>query len=88
VQSPTYTYVSVYHLPNNKTIYHFDLYRIPSLDEFIVAGFDEYLYRPNSWCFIEWPEVILPLLKERTLCIALNYGQTEDIRQMILSEIK
>lgn len=88
IQSPTYTYVSVYHLPENKTVYHFDLYRINSLDEFIAAGFDEYLYRPDSWCFIEWPEVIVPLLKERLIFITLSYGKTSDTRQVSLSEIK
>ncbi len=82
ISSPTYTYVSVYHLANGKTVYHFDLYRITSVDQFIEAGFDEYLYRPDSWCFIEWPEVILPLLKERVLLIQLQYGATEDTRIM------
>lgn len=79
VQSPTYTYMSVYHLPNNRTFYHFDLYRLNSSDDFITEGFDEYLLKENSWCFIEWPEVIATLLKGQGVHVDLEYD-TEDTR--------
>jgi tRNA threonylcarbamoyladenosine biosynthesis protein TsaE len=79
VQSPTYTYMSVYRLPENKTLYHFDLYRLKTEDDFIATGFDEYLYQPNSWCFIEWPEVIDNLLKEDVCHIILDYAD-DDMR--------
>ncbi len=61
ITSPTYTYVNVYR-KNDYTYYHFDLYRLQTIDDFIQAGFDEYLYQPHSYCFIEWPEIIEPLL--------------------------
>lgn len=70
--SPTFTYVNVYNV-GDKTLYHFDLYRIRSLDEFLEQGFDEYLYAPNSWCFIEWPEVIESLLTKDVCAILLDY---------------
>jgi tRNA threonylcarbamoyladenosine biosynthesis protein TsaE len=70
--SPTFTYVNVYKV-NGHTLYHFDLYRIHSLDEFLQQGFDEYLYAPQSWSFIEWPEVIEPLLKKNVCHISLDY---------------
>ncbi len=73
VQSPTYTYVTTYLLPNNKVLYHFDLYRLSSYNEFIQAGFDEYLYEESSLCFIEWPEIITPYLPEKTAQVTLEY---------------
>ena len=74
VQSPTYTYMSIYRLPENKILYHFDLYRLKTEDDFIGTGFDEYLYKPNSWCFIEWPEVIDNLLKDDVCHIMFDYA--------------
>jgi len=74
VQSPTYTYMSVYRLPDGRTFYHFDLYRLNSLDDFLTEGFDEYFLKKNSWCFIEWPEILDPILKNTALPITLEYG--------------
>ena len=65
VTSPTFTYVNVYENQQGQIFYHFDLYRIKTVDDFIAAGFNEYLYQPNSWSLIEWPDVITPLLNER-----------------------
>ena len=70
--SPTFTYVNLYKV-DGKTLYHFDLYRINSLDGFLQQGFDEYLYQPDSWSFIEWPEVIEPLLKKEICDVKLEY---------------
>lgn len=84
VTSPTYTYVNVYRL-NGITFYHFDLYRLNSLDDFIQAGFDEYLYQPDSYCFIEWPEIIENLI-EKDLCNVIIDYDTEDSRFVIVKE--
>ena len=85
VTSPTYTYVNVYTMPNGKTVYHFDLYRIESLDDFIAAGFDEYLYAPNSICLIEWPAAIEPLLTKNVCHVTLDYHELE---QQVLNLVK
>ena len=81
VQSPTYTYMSVYRLPENRTLYHFDLYRLKTEEDFSATGFDEFLYQPNSWCFIEWPGVIENLLKEEVCHILLDYDD-DDTRML------
>lgn len=73
ITSPTFTYVNVYENERGETFYHFDLYRIGSIDEFINQGFDEYLHQPKSWSFIEWPEVIAPLLGTNVCHISLDY---------------
>jgi len=77
IQSPTYTYVTVYALPNARRLYHFDLYRLSSHNEFVQAGFDEYLYDERSLCFIEWPEIIKVGLPSDTISITLAYAPNE-----------
>jgi tRNA threonylcarbamoyladenosine biosynthesis protein TsaE len=79
ITSPTFNYVNVYSNSRGQLFYHFDLYRIVSLEEFIQAGFNEYLYVPGSWCFIEWPEIIMPLLYEKICAITIDF-QKDDKR--------
>jgi tRNA threonylcarbamoyladenosine biosynthesis protein TsaE len=73
ITSPTFTYVNIYTNEQGKTFYHFDLYRMHSLQDFLDAGFEEYLYQPNSWAFIEWPEIIMPLLTHRVCHVHITY---------------
>ena len=57
VQSPTYPILNEYSHYNN-FIYHFDLYRLKSVSEFLEIGGIEYLSNTNGICIIEWPELI------------------------------
>lgn len=82
ITSPTFTYVNVYTLDYDRILYHFDLYRIKTMDDFVSAGFDEYLYAPNAWCFIEWPEVIMPLLRSSVCHCTIEYV-SEHTRKLI-----
>jgi tRNA threonylcarbamoyladenosine biosynthesis protein TsaE len=77
ITSPTFTYVNLYTNEQGQTFYHFDLYRIQTLDEFAHAGFDEYLYQPNSRCFIEWPAIIEPLLSSNVCRVTLDYDGSD-----------
>jgi tRNA threonylcarbamoyladenosine biosynthesis protein TsaE len=83
VVSPTFTLVNTYQGAGGKIFYHFDLYRIQSVEEFLAAGFDEYLYAPDSLCLIEWPAVIEPLLKGKVCHIAIDYAA--DLNKRILT---
>ena len=62
VTSPTFSLVNHY-----KTleidIYHMDLYRLKDEEEVLEIGIEEYLYS-GAYCFIEWPQVVIPLLDE------------------------
>lgn len=60
IKSPTYTLVEPYQI-GTTDIYHFDLYRFNSLDEWFESGFDEYFVH-HSICFIEWAEKALELI--------------------------
>ncbi|MES2199957.1 MAG: tRNA (adenosine(37)-N6)-threonylcarbamoyltransferase complex ATPase subunit type 1 TsaE [Chlamydiota bacterium] len=53
VTSPTFTYLNIY--SGLCDLYHFDLYRLSSSEEFIQAGFLEFLSTPGICC-IEWPD--------------------------------
>ena len=57
VQSPTYPILNEYSNSDN-FIYHFDLYRLKSVSEFLEIGGIEYLSNTNGICMIEWPELI------------------------------
>ena len=59
ISSPTFTIVNEYEIPNN-IIYHFDVYRLNSIDEFYAIGGDEYF--DNGICIVEWGEMILDAL--------------------------
>ena len=57
VSSPTFSIVNEYLTKEGNSIYHFDLYRLESLEEALDFGIEEYLCSGN-WCFIEWPNLI------------------------------
>jgi tRNA threonylcarbamoyladenosine biosynthesis protein TsaE len=73
VQSPTFTYMSYYTGHDGRRFYHFDLYRMHALETFVREGFAEYLHEPNSVSLIEWPEIIMPLLKKEVCFVSLTY---------------
>lgn len=80
ITSPTFNYVNEYSNNKGEHFYHFDLYRINDVHSFQEMGFDEYLNQPNSWVFIEWPEVIKPLLTEGVCNIVFDYHDEVDKR--------
>lgn len=61
ISSPTFSIVNEYITLNNDTIYHFDFYRINSMEEAYNIGIEDYFYT-DAWCLIEWPSVIKNLL--------------------------
>lgn len=70
VSSPTFVYLNIY--KGEKTIYHFDLYRLKDADEFLSMGFDEILF-DGGICCIEWSERISALLPEDCIKIELMH---------------
>lgn len=86
VTSPTYTIVSEY--PGEKPLYHMDLYRLSSADEFEYLGLEKEIYG-HGLAFIEWgerAEEVLPedrinlhieVLKDNSRVITLEGGPYE-----------
>jgi tRNA threonylcarbamoyladenosine biosynthesis protein TsaE len=70
VSSPTFSIVNEYATVDD-LIYHFDLYRINSLEEAYDFGIEDYLDRMH-WVFIEWPDLIKDNLSGEFNVITLN----------------
>lgn len=64
VSSPSFSLVNIYQASNGKRIYHLDLYRIESMEEALDIGIEEYI-ASEDFLFIEWPEIIEPLIDNR-----------------------
>jgi len=71
VTSPTFALINVYATEQSNEIYHFDFYRIKSLGELYDLGYEEYFFS-DQYCFIEWPELIEPLLPPQTVKITIT----------------
>jgi len=81
--SPTFALVNEYLRPATGTyIHHLDLYRLRSIEEALDIGVEDLLY-DESYCFVEWPELIEPLLPEDTLKIKIE-EVAESERKIIL----
>lgn len=63
LSSPTFSIVNEYLDAAGKAVYHIDLYRLKTLEEALDIGIEEYL-DSGQLCFIEWPELIEPLLQD------------------------
>ena len=71
ITSPTFSIVNQY-LISNRLINHFDLYRIKSLTELDVIGFEEYL-ESGAVCFIEWPEIAMSKIVDNYIEIYIKF---------------
>lgn len=63
MNSPTFAIVNEYQGANGEKLFHFDFYRINSIEEAYDFGYEDYVYG-GAYCFIEWPEKIESLLPE------------------------
>lgn len=71
VNSPTFAIVNEYKTRVGSKVCHFDFYRIKNLEEAFDFGYEDYFYS-GDYCFIEWPELIEPILPENTLKITIH----------------
>jgi tRNA threonylcarbamoyladenosine biosynthesis protein TsaE len=81
VSSPTFVYLNIYKgiIP----IYHFDLYRLQDVDEFLSMGFYEY-FSAGGICCIEWSERIYDLLPPQCIQVTLKHI-SENVRQITIT---
>nr|MBD3623094.1 tRNA (adenosine(37)-N6)-threonylcarbamoyltransferase complex ATPase subunit type 1 TsaE [Sunxiuqinia sp.] len=71
ITSPTFALVNEYSTAGNERIFHFDFYRIKSMEEALDIGFDDYIYS-GKYCMMEWPENIEDLLPEEIVKVEID----------------
>lgn len=86
VNSPTFALVNEYQTENLDSIFHFDFYRIKSLEEVFDIGYEDYFYG-GSLCLLEWPELIDPLMPEHFIKVEITLGDTDTSRKIKCSMI-
>ena len=79
VNSPTFALVNEYQTETLDSVFHFDFYRIKSLEEVFDIGYEDYFYG-GSLCLLEWPELIDPIMPEHFIKIEIALGDTDDSR--------
>jgi tRNA threonylcarbamoyladenosine biosynthesis protein TsaE len=57
VSSPTFSIVNEYIAGNREPVFHFDFYRINSVNEVHDIGLEEY-FSSGNFCLVEWAEKI------------------------------
>ncbi|HIS33695.1 MAG TPA: tRNA (adenosine(37)-N6)-threonylcarbamoyltransferase complex ATPase subunit type 1 TsaE [Candidatus Avirikenella pullistercoris] len=85
ITSPTFALINEYSTEYGDPIYHFDFYRINSIEEIFDLGYEEYFYSGHL-CLIEWPEKAEklipkddPRIKIGTIHITANEKEDREI---------
>lgn len=82
VSSPTFAIVNVYQTQTNDEVYHFDFYRIKSIEEVYDIGYEDYFFS-DQYCLMEWPELIKNLLPEETIPVEIKVDHTTQSRILV-----
>ena len=83
IKSPTYNLVEEYNV-NNLIVYHFDLYRFNTAEEWLDLGFNEYLTQ-QALCFIEWGENAVQYLT--AVDWEIQFTMINNLRHMQISAV-
>ncbi len=83
VTSPTFNYLNIYRAADGSAIYHFDLYRLKTLESFYDLGFADYLQSEKGCACIEWPEIIEPILPPHTIRVTLDLDKNDPNKRAI-----
>ena len=79
VSSPTYAIINEYVHPTGEPIFHFDFYRLNTVQEAIDIGFQEYV-ESGYLCLMEWPEKIENLLPENCVYVHIQSDDNTGLR--------
>lgn len=81
--SPSFSIINEYRSDTTaELIYHFDLYRLESIDEAFDIGVEDY-FDSGALCLLEWPERIEDLLPDDTVKIKITVAE-DDTRTLTL----
>lgn len=76
VTSPSYSLIHEYQNLRGEVFYHFDFYRLKNVKEALDIGCEEY-FDSGNLCFIEWPELVAPVLPEKNFYINIQVQQDQ-----------
>lgn len=75
--SPSFSIINEYRSDSTaELIYHFDLYRLDSMDEAMDIGVEDY-FDSGALCLLEWPERIEPMLPDDTVRVTITVNPDE-----------
>ncbi len=85
--SPTFSLVNDYAYTDangcSAWVHHIDLYRIERIEEALDLGIEEMLYDP-WYCFIEWPQIVEPILPSTTARLDMRFVGGAEERLFVL----
>ena len=84
VCSPTFAIINEYTTAEGEPVYHFDFYRLKSVEEAFDIGYEEYFYS-GAFCFTEWTEKIESLLPEHYVRVEIE--EEKGLRTLIATII-
>lgn len=83
--SPSFSIINEYRSDTTaELIYHFDLYRLESLEEAFDIGVEDY-FDSGALCFLEWPERIEDILPGDTVNVTITVND-DDTRTITIGE--
>jgi len=75
--SPSFSIINEYRSDTTaELIYHFDLYRLESVEEALEIGVEDY-FDSGALCLLEWPERIEELLPDDTVIVDIAVNSDE-----------
>ncbi len=75
--SPSFSIINEYRSDTTaELIYHFDLYRLESLEEAFDIGVEDY-FDSGTLCFLEWPERIEDILPNDTVKVSITLNDDD-----------
>ncbi len=86
VNSPTFTIIQQYE-EGRLPFYHFDVYRIGSVEEMDEIGYEDYFYGEGV-CLIEWADLIREILPEEAVRVRIEKDLDKgfDYRKILLAD--
>ena len=85
VNSPTFVLLNVYAGAGEQgalRVYHFDLYRLETVDELAEIGADQFFHEADAVTLVEWADRLPELLPEKRWRVGLEYGDEEQERRI------
>ncbi|MBM4175029.1 MAG: tRNA (adenosine(37)-N6)-threonylcarbamoyltransferase complex ATPase subunit type 1 TsaE [Ignavibacteria bacterium] len=82
--SPTFSLINKYH--GEAIIYHFDFYRIKSIQELYDIGYEDYFYSKEI-CLIEWANLVREILPKNYIEVKFKNLETENEREITIRDI-